>query len=64
MAIVAAIIKLARAFGLTVVGEGVETAEQLEALRECGCDLAQGFFLGEPMVSEDATAALAQRFPR
>jgi diguanylate cyclase (GGDEF)-like protein len=64
MAIVAAIIKLARAFGLTVVGEGVETAEQLEALRECGCDLAQGFFLGEPMAEEDATVLLAQRLPR
>ena len=61
-AIVAAIITLARAFGLTVVGEGVETAQQLEALRECGCDLAQGFFLGEPMGAGDATAALVQRY--
>lgn len=47
-AIVAAIVALARAFDVTVVGEGVETAEQLDALAAAGCDLAQGYFLGRP----------------
>ena len=42
-AIIVAIVMLARAFDLTVVGEGVETVEQLETLQACGCDLAQGF---------------------
>lgn len=50
---------LARAFGLVVVGEGVETPEQLATLRECGCDLAQGFLLGRPMTESQATIALA-----
>jgi EAL domain-containing protein (putative c-di-GMP-specific phosphodiesterase class I) len=44
---------------LVVVGEGVETPEQLETLRECGCDLAQGFLLGRPMTASQATAELA-----
>jgi predicted signal transduction protein with EAL and GGDEF domain len=57
-AIVAAIVMLARAFGLTVVGEGVETVEQLESLRACGCDLAQGFLLGKPMTAAQATIEL------
>jgi diguanylate cyclase (GGDEF)-like protein len=59
-AIVGAIVMLARAFDLTVVGEGVETAEQLETLRACGCDLAQGFLLGMPMTADEATAELRE----
>lgn len=60
-AIVAAVVTLARAFDLIVVGEGVETAEQLEALQSCGCDLAQGFFLAKPMSAKDATLRLAEQ---
>ena len=36
------------AMGLPVVAEGVETAEQLEALRSLGCRWAQGYHLGRP----------------
>ncbi|OZD10462.1 hypothetical protein CH275_01025 [Rhodococcus sp. 06-235-1A] len=48
-AIVSAIVALARAFDVTVVGEGVETEEQLDALAAAGCDFAQGFLLGRPV---------------
>nr|WP_243404264.1 EAL domain-containing protein [Williamsia marianensis] len=57
-AIVSAIVGLARAFDVTVVGEGVETAEQLEALRACGADYAQGYHLGRPAAADDVTATL------
>ncbi len=43
-------------FGKKAVAEGVETAEQLAALREMGCEYAQGFFLGRPMPFADVPA--------
>jgi diguanylate cyclase (GGDEF)-like protein len=52
-AIVAGVIDLAHAFGLTTVAEGVETAEQLARLHQLGCELAQGYFLGGPMPAEE-----------
>ena len=48
-AVVAAVIDLAHAHDLVVVGEGVETHEQLAALRRMGCDRAQGYLMGRPM---------------
>lgn len=47
--IVEAIIGMARSFKIHVVAEGVETNEQLEILRDLGCQEAQGYFLGVPM---------------
>jgi EAL domain-containing protein (putative c-di-GMP-specific phosphodiesterase class I) len=47
-AIVTAVIRLGQALDLTTVAEGVETQEQLEALRELGCEQAQGYHLGRP----------------
>lgn len=52
-AVVRAVIELAHAHDLTVVAEGVETAEQLEALRHMRCDMVQGFHLGRPMPVDD-----------
>ncbi len=48
-AIVRASIGLARDLDLVVVAEGVETTGQLDALRELGCGLAQGWLLGRPV---------------
>ena len=44
-----AIIALGKAMQLEVVAEGVETEQQLLLVNQFGCDLAQGFFIGEPM---------------
>lgn len=53
-------IDLAHELGLSVVGEGVEDAECLEALAALGCDTAQGYHIGKPMPAADF-AALAAR---
>ncbi len=48
-AIVGAIIQMAKAFGLSVIAEGVENASQEVALTHLECDSAQGFKYGHPM---------------
>ena len=48
-AIVRAVVGLAHDIKLEVVSEGVETEEQLEILRDMGCDSYQGFLREEPM---------------
>jgi diguanylate cyclase (GGDEF)-like protein/PAS domain S-box-containing protein len=56
--IVSAIVRLARALNLEVVAEGVETADQLEHLRELGSNLAQGHYFAKPLPSKAASALL------
>jgi len=57
-AIVSAIVALGRQMGLTVVAEGVETAEQLATIERLGCDEYQGFLVSEPLGPQDFTAFL------
>ncbi len=52
-------IELAHAMGMTVVAEGVEDEECLQALRAIGCDTIQGWHTGKPMPFDDFTARLA-----
>ena len=59
-AIVQAIITLARALKLKVVAAGVETREQLELLRGCGCDAIQGFFYSRPVPEAELTQLLRE----
>lgn len=55
-AIVAAIVRLAQTLGLRTVAEGVETEEQLAALRSLGCDAGQGFLWGPAVGPSDFSA--------
>jgi EAL domain-containing protein (putative c-di-GMP-specific phosphodiesterase class I) len=58
-AIVASIIGLAKTLGLDVVAEGVETAEQLAALRSEGCRVCQGYLFSKPRPAEEVAAIFA-----
>ncbi len=61
--IVSAIIALAKALGLQVVAEGVETAEQQHYLTGLGCETLQGFLLDRPMTPQQIRARIAQAQP-
>ena len=58
-AITQAIIAMAHSLRLKVVAEGVETAQQLQFLRDNGCDEMQGYYLSKPL-SEDQFRCLLQ----
>ena len=59
-AIVAAVVGLANALDLRVVGEGVESREQLEALAAMGCHAAQGFYIAGPMSPDEVITWMAR----
>ena len=51
-AIASTVVMLANSLKLSVVAEGVETAEQLASLRNMECDEAQGYYFSEPLPPE------------
>jgi EAL domain-containing protein (putative c-di-GMP-specific phosphodiesterase class I) len=51
-AIVSTIIGIAGHLALDVMAEGVETNEQLDVLRKCGCTRYQGYLFGRPMAAD------------
>jgi EAL domain-containing protein (putative c-di-GMP-specific phosphodiesterase class I) len=57
-AIASAVIALGHSLRLTIVAEGVETAEQLAFMRERGCHRVQGYYFSRPMPAGELTAFL------
>ena len=57
-AVIAGVIGISRALGCTVTAAGVETEEQLDALRALGCERIQGSLLAQPLAPEGLTELL------
>jgi EAL domain-containing protein (putative c-di-GMP-specific phosphodiesterase class I)/GGDEF domain-containing protein len=53
VAIAKTIIAMAQALGMSTVAEGVETAEQMELMKELGCGQIQGYYYSKPLAAED-----------
>lgn len=51
--ILASLIEMIHRLGMKVVAEGVETKEQLDFLKEHGCDFIQGFYFSKPLTKND-----------
>jgi EAL domain-containing protein (putative c-di-GMP-specific phosphodiesterase class I) len=61
--VVQSIIGLGRSLGIDTIAEGVETLEQLQALRALGARFAQGFLFSEPLDAARARELLLERAP-
>jgi EAL domain-containing protein (putative c-di-GMP-specific phosphodiesterase class I) len=59
LALTTAIIAMAHSLGITVIAEGVEKEGQYAILRERGCDLAQGYWIGHPVNMQEFCGLLA-----
>ena len=59
LSIVMAILAIADTYGLNVVAEGIETAEQADVLRSLGCQDGQGYHFARPMTGENFSRLLA-----
>jgi diguanylate cyclase (GGDEF)-like protein/PAS domain S-box-containing protein len=55
LAIINAVVAMAKSMNMTTTAEGVETVEEAELIRNLGCDKIQGFYFGRPMAAEDAS---------
>ena len=51
--ILASLIEMIHRLEMKVIAEGVETKEQLDFLKEHGCDFIQGFYFSKPLIKND-----------
>jgi EAL domain-containing protein (putative c-di-GMP-specific phosphodiesterase class I) len=63
-ALAAAVIELAAVLKLKTVAEGIESAGQLQRLRELRCDLGQGYFFARPLPPDELETMLSERHLR
>ncbi len=61
MAIVKTIIGMAKNLNMRLIAEGVETSEQLEFLKNAGCDEVQGYFFSKPLPPDELVKYLQNR---
>jgi EAL domain-containing protein (putative c-di-GMP-specific phosphodiesterase class I) len=54
--IVSAFLELANGLDMVTLAEGIETAQELDFLRQRGCQLGQGFFFSKPVPPEEIIA--------
>jgi EAL domain-containing protein (putative c-di-GMP-specific phosphodiesterase class I) len=62
--IVRAIVTLAKALGMSTIAEGVESAVQVDKLRELGCDQIQGYVFSPPRPAADVVRLFEQKLER
>ncbi len=62
--IVLTIVDLARNLGLALTAEGIETPDNVEALKAIGCETGQGYLFGRPVSAEATRALIADSAPR
>jgi diguanylate cyclase (GGDEF)-like protein len=62
LAIVRAIVALAKNLGFTVTAEGIETEEQARILNELECETLQGYFIGKPVPAEELSELMNRRW--
>jgi EAL domain-containing protein (putative c-di-GMP-specific phosphodiesterase class I) len=62
--LVAAIVSMAQALDAVTIAEGVEHERQAQALREIGCDLAQGFLYSRPVTADEVIPTIRAMSPR
>ena len=59
--IVKTMVELSHGLGKRVLAEGVETQQQLQLLRNIGCDAVQGYFISKPISEEEFTKYLKRK---
>ncbi len=59
--LISTMVQLGHAMSMQIIGEGIESADQLESLRQLGCDIVQGYLLSPPLELELVSRLLGTR---
>lgn len=59
--IIRTMIAMAQGLGISITAEGIETAAQLEQLKDLGCTFGQGYFFAKPLAAEEVESFLQER---